>query len=91
MFKTVFIAAAAVAALPVAAHAEDARSFSHEGTDYVYTAEQKGKATVIEGTASNGAPFRLVVVGNRVNGIYNYQNVSFTVKDATQALTKATK
>lgn len=88
MFKTVFTAAAALVALPVAAHAEDARTFSHEGVDYVYTAEQKGKATVIEGTATGGVPFRLVVSGNRVTGTYNFQNVNFNVKSAQNALDK---
>lgn len=86
MFKTVFTTAIALAALPAAAHAEDARSFSHEGVDYVYTAQQKGKATVIEGTATGGVPFRLVVSGNRVTGTYNFNNVNFSVKNSQNAL-----
>lgn len=86
MFKTVFTAAIALAALPAAAYAEDARSFSHEGVDYVYTAQQKGKATVIEGTATGGVPFRLVVSGNRVTGTYNFNNVNFSVKNSQNAL-----
>lgn len=88
MFKTVLTAAALVT-LPVAAHAEDARNFSHEGIDYAYTTEQKGKVTVIEGTASGGVPFRLYVAGNRVSGTYDNRSVNFKVSDAQQALTKA--
>lgn len=81
MFKTIFTAAAALVALPIAAHAEDARTFSHEGVDFVYTTEQKGKATVIQGTADGGVPFRLVLSGNRVTGTYNFHNVNFVVKN----------
>jgi hypothetical protein len=91
MFKTAFTAAAALlalpaATLPVAAQAEDARNFSHEGIDYAYTAEKKGNITVIKGTASDNVPFHLIVSGNRVSGTYNYQNVNFKVSDSTQAL-----
>lgn len=89
MFKTVFTAAAALVVLPVAAHAEDARTFSHEGVDYVYTTEQKGKATVIKGTAAGGVPFRLVVSGNRVTGTYNFHNVNFVVKNGEKLLETA--
>ncbi|CDO35743.1 MULTISPECIES: hypothetical protein [Novosphingobium] len=88
MFKTVFTAAAVLLAVPAAAHAEDARNFSHEGVDYAYTAEQKGDVTVIKGTASGGVPFRLYVSGDRVTGTYNYRNVNFKVTDADQALAK---
>lgn len=88
MFKTAF-AATALMALPVAAHAEDARNFSHEGVDYAYTTKQKGKATVIEGTATGGVPFRLVVSGSRVAGTYNNKAVQFRLSEADQALTKA--
>lgn len=91
MFKTIFTAAAVLAALPVAAHAEGARSFSHEGVDYVYTTAQKGDATVLEGTASGGLPFRLVVSGSRVSGTYNFYPVSFRLKDAAKTFAKTAK
>ncbi|HKT84841.1 MAG TPA: hypothetical protein VJQ77_02010 [Novosphingobium sp.] len=86
MFKTVFTAAAALVALPIAAHAEDARNFSHEGVDYVYTTEQKGESTVIRGKANGGVPFRLIVSGDRVTGTYNFHKVNFSLKNAQNAL-----
>ncbi len=87
MFKTVLVAGAAFAAVATtAAHAEDARSFSHDGVHYNYTTEQKGKVTVIEGTASGHVPFRLYVSGNRVTGTYNSRNVNFRLADAHNAL-----
>ncbi|AIT80969.1 hypothetical protein [Novosphingobium pentaromativorans] len=86
MFKTVFTAAAVLVAVPAAAHAEDARNFSHEGVDYAYTTEQKGDVTVIKGTASGGVPFRLYVSGNRVTGTYNDRSVAFKVADAEKTL-----
>lgn len=79
------IAAVALAVFPVAAaHAEDARSFSRDGVDYTYTAEQNGNETVIKGTASGNVPFRLVVSGDRVTGTYNSQPVSFRTKDVSK-------
>jgi hypothetical protein len=91
MFKTVLTVAALVA-LPVAAHAEateEARNFSHEGVNYVYTTEQQGDVTVIEGKAAGAVPFRLYVSGNRVTGSYNNRTVAFRVQDAKQALVTA--
>ncbi|TYC85052.1 hypothetical protein [Novosphingobium sp. BW1] len=79
MFKTIFTAAAVAAvALPAAAQASEARNFSHEGVDYDYTSQQKGKITVIEGKAEGRVPFRLYVKGDRVTGMYNNRYVSFT-------------
>ncbi|GAM05397.1 MULTISPECIES: hypothetical protein [Novosphingobium] len=79
MFKSIFTAAAVAAvALPAAAQASEARNFSHEGVDYAYTSQQKGKITVIEGKAEGRVPFRLYVKGDRVTGMYNNRYVSFT-------------
>ncbi|GFE76163.1 MULTISPECIES: hypothetical protein [Novosphingobium] len=90
MMKTVFAVGAAFAALATtAAHADDAREFSHDGVHYNYTTEQKGKVTVIEGTASGQVPFRLYVAGNRVTGTYNSRNVNFRLADAKGALAQA--
>lgn len=83
MFKTIFTAAALLA-VPAVAQANETREFSHEGTNYAYTTEQKGEATVISGNTSNGVPFRLVVKGSRVSGTYNYRPVSFTTAEAAK-------
>lgn len=88
MFKTVISAVTltVVAALaPVAAQANEAREFSHEGVNYSYTAEQKGKTTVIAGATSAGVPFRLYVKGDRVSGTYDNRYVSFTTAEAAKA------
>ena len=84
MLKTVFTVAALLAA-PAVAQANEAREFSHEGVNYAYTTEQKGKATVISGNSSSGVPFRLVVKGDRVSGTYNSRYVSFTKAEAAKA------
>lgn len=91
MFKTVLAAAAVLtpAFVPAVVLANETREFSHEGTNYSYTAEQKGDATVIAGTSSSGAPFRLVVKGDRVSGTYNNRYVSFSKAEAAKtSLTK---
>ncbi|EIZ78237.1 hypothetical protein WSK_3212 [Novosphingobium sp. Rr 2-17] len=84
MLKTIF-AATALLAVPAVAQANEAREFSHEGVNYSYTAEQKGKATVISGNTSAGVPFRLVLKGQRVSGTYNDRYVSFTTAEAAKA------
>lgn len=85
MFKTLFATAAiAFAVVPAVAQADDAREFSHEGVNYAYTTEQKGKATVIDGTTSAGVPFHLYVKGGRVTGTYNSRYVSFTTAEAAR-------
>lgn len=90
MFKTfVALTAAAGALVSVSAHADEARAFSHDGVHYNYTTEQKGKVTVIEGTAQGRVPFRLYVSGNRVTGTYNSRDVSFRLADAQNALAGA--
>jgi len=84
MFKSVIFAAAAVV-LPAAAHASDARQFSHEGVNYVYTSEQNGETTVIKGRTSAGEPFRLFVKGDLVTGTFNNRSVKFATTDAAGA------
>ncbi|MFC0205931.1 hypothetical protein [Novosphingobium soli] len=85
MFKTILAATAAtLLTAPVAAHADDSRAFSHEGVNYSYTTEQKGKVTVIDGATSAGVPFRLYVKGGRVTGTYNNRYVSFTTAEAAK-------
>jgi hypothetical protein len=85
MFKTVFATAAlSLLAVPAVAQANDAREFSHEGVNYAYTTQQKGKVTVIDGNTSAGVPFRLYVKGDRVSGTYNSRYVSFTTAEAAK-------
>lgn len=83
MIKTILFATLALT--PAVAVASESAEFTHEGTNYAYTAEQKGDATVIKGRSSAGEPFHLVVKGNRVTGTYNNQSVSFTKADAKRA------
>ncbi len=90
MLKTVFAAGAAFAAVAATtAYADETRDFSHDGVHYNYTTEQKGKVTVISGTAQGQVPFRLYVSGNRVTGTYNSRNVNFRLADAKGALAQA--
>ncbi|KQM21406.1 hypothetical protein [Novosphingobium sp. Leaf2] len=85
MFKTILATAAVTfAVVPALAQADEARQFSHEGTTYAYSAEQKGKTTVISGNSSQGAPFRLYVTDGQVRGTYNGQRVSFTTAEAAK-------
>lgn len=86
MIKTVFTAALALAAVaPAAAQASEARAFSHEGVNYSYTTQQRGKVTVINGATKDGTPFRLYVKNGKVTGTYNNHDVSFTTAEATKA------
>jgi hypothetical protein len=85
MFKTILASmTVTLAAIPAIAYADDAREFSHEGVNYAYTTAQKGNVTVIDGTSSTGAPFRLYVKGGRVTGTYNSRAVSFTTAEAAK-------
>lgn len=78
MFKIVLTAAVAtLAAFPAMAQAGDVIQFSHDGVNYTYTARKQGEATILNGHASTGAPFHLVVKGERVSGTYNHRNVNF--------------
>ena len=91
MMKTILAAATAALALtPAAVMASDSREFSHEGTNYAYTTEQKGDVTVIKGRTSAGEPFHLVLKGNRITGTFGNNAVSFTKAEAARnGLTRA--
>lgn len=80
--------AAAAFALPVAAQAEEAKTFTRAGVTYTYTSEQSGKATVLAGTA-DGRAFRLVVNGKNVTGHFGGMPVSFTTADVKSERTLA--
>jgi len=70
------IATAAVIAFAAPATAKE-RVFTHEGVTYAYTAQPQGDALVLEGKASKGGKFRLVVKGDWVNGYAGGARVSF--------------
>lgn len=90
MFKTVLTAAVAIlATVPAMAQADPVVQFSHDGVNYTYTAKKQGEATIINGHASTGAPFRLIVRGERVSGTYNNRSVNFTRAQTDQADTLA--
>jgi hypothetical protein len=68
---------------------EEATSFARDGVNYTYTVTNVDANTrILEGTASPGNPFRLVVSGNRVSGTANGIPVSFNVKEAKTATAK---
>lgn len=68
---------------------EEASSFTRDGVSYTYTVTNVDANTrILEGTASPGNPFRLVVSGSRVSGKANGIPVSFTVKETKTAAAK---
>lgn len=85
MIKSIFAASAvALLTVPAVAQADETREFSHEGVNYAYNTEQKGKVTVINGETSSGERFRLYVKGDRVNGTYNNRSVTFNKSDISK-------
>jgi len=87
MFQILPAALAATVISPAFAH-EEPVTFSRDGVSYTYTVETVGTRRIIEGRATPGAPFRLVVSGNRVTGEANGVPVSFRVKSkATEPAT----
>lgn len=66
---------------------EGERTFQHEGQTYVYTSTVSDGRQVISGRRyPAGAPFRLVVRGNRVTGTAGGVPVSFKTADAKGAV-----
>ena len=93
MIKT-FIAASilSLAAASGAQASENAKSFSHNGVDYTYTVKQiSDTRRVIEGYATPGSSFRLVVANGRVVGTSNGSPVSFRVADTVSVAQAPTK
>jgi len=74
--KLFLAAAAATIAFAAPAVAKD-RVFTHEGVTYAYTATPASEGLVLEGKASKGGKFRLVVKGDWVNGYAGGARVSF--------------
>ncbi len=73
-------------------HAKEApSSFQHEGVTYSYTVTNVSDTRrVIQGYASPGTPFRLVVSRGRVSGTANGSAVEFTMKDVKLITASAT-
>lgn len=76
MTKLFLAAAAATIAFTAPAIAKE-RVFTHEGVTYAYTATPASEGLVLEGKASKGGKFRLVVKGEWVNGYAGGARVSF--------------
>jgi len=74
--KLLFAAAAATLAFAAPAAAKE-RVFTHEGVTYAYTATPAGEGLVLEGKASKGGKFRLVVKGDWVSGYAGGARVTF--------------
>ena len=83
MKKTLLIAAATlfVSAVPAAAQDAESQSFTRDGVTYRYDVTQHDGYRVIEGRATPGTHFRLVVRGDRVTGRVNNRPVSFSTAD----------
>ncbi len=93
MIKTLI--AASILSLAAASGAqakEKPTSFSHNGVDYTYTVKQiSDTRRVIEGYATPGSAFRLVVANGRVVGTSNGSPVSFRVADTVSIADAPTK
>jgi len=88
MRKSIAILAAVAAALTSTigmAH-EGQRMFTHDGQTYVYTVTDAHDRQVLSGHRyPSGAPFRLVVRGDRVSGTANGVPVSFRTRESKGA------
>ena len=61
---------------------EQPKKFTHQGVTYSYTVtDTADNRRVIQGYASPGTPFRLVVSRGRVSGTANGAPVEFKMKD----------
>ena len=56
--------------------------FTHEGVSYSYTLSKVGKSTVIDGRATPGTNFHLIVREGHVTGRINDMQVSYDVPSA---------
>ena len=86
---TLVIAAGALAATAAVAR-QPRQSFTHDGYTYVYTSQVSGDHQVITGRRfPSGAPFRLVVRGDRVSGFAGGYPVSFRTAAADGAASES--
>ena len=93
MIKTLIAASIlSLAAVSGAQAKEKPVSFSHNGVNYTYTVKQiSDTRRVIEGYATPGSAFRLVVANGLVVGKSNGSPVSFRVADTVAIADDATK
>jgi hypothetical protein len=78
MRKLITTAAFLTVLAPVAAQADELKTFQHQRDTYVYeTAKGDNGATVITGRRMGGERFRLVVKGQRVTGNVGNTPVAF--------------
>ncbi len=83
--RMLILTTAAALTLSGAAHAEQTRSFTHEGQTYDYVVTQKGATKVIAGKRDDGTRFRFTVRGDRVRGTLGGQQVSFGLDEVKPA------
>lgn len=89
MTRTLFTAAAAVLAFATPALAAEEHSFTHEGVTYQYSVTPTESARILEGKASTGGTFRLVVKNGWVSGRVDGARVSFRAPKKAQGLSVA--
>lgn len=77
-----FALATSAMLLPALAQAE---TVQRDGVTYDYTVKTEKNRTIITGTADRQTPFRLVVRGQRVSGVYNGKQVAFLTRDVKPA------
>lgn len=78
MRKLITTAAFLTVLAPLAAQAEDTKTFQHENQTYIYkTSEGRDGATVITGRRIGGDRFRLILDGERVRGNVGGTPVAF--------------
>ncbi len=85
MTKTIFAIAAAALTLATPALASE-RSFTRDGVTYTYTTLDQGGARILEGRASQGGKFRLVVQNGWVKGDVGGKPVAFRAPKTTSLL-----
>lgn len=86
MRKLISTAAVLAILAPVAARADELKSFEHGRDTYVYQTETaRSGATVITGRRKGGDRFRLVVDGTRVTGHVGGTPVAFSTPQRSAA------
>jgi len=82
MKKSFSIAATALLLVaPVAAFADGADQFTHDGVVYSYTTKVSAGERVIRGTATGRMPFELHVRKNTVSGTFDNHPVQFSLNN----------
>lgn len=82
-----FLLAAAAASLAFAAPATAGeRKFTHAGVTYTYTSVTRGDTRILEGSASQGGEFKLIVKDGWVRGNVGSTRVSYPVPKGETAI-----